>query len=54
MTAIEMTVPDLHNINLTLEHIRMTVEYVSNIAISAMNDAIDEVTEKHSNNRRRQ
>ena len=54
MTAIEMTVPDLHNINLSLEHIRMTVEYVSNIAISEMNDAIDEVTEKHSNNRRRQ
>jgi hypothetical protein len=29
MTAIENDrVPDLHNINLSLEHIRMTVEYV--------------------------
>ncbi len=54
MTAIENDrVPDLHSIDLPLEHIRMIVKYVSNIVEIAMTDAIDEVTEKHSANRSR-
>jgi hypothetical protein len=41
MTAIE-------NDRVSLEYIRMTLKYVSNIAEIAMIYAIDEVTEKHS------
>jgi hypothetical protein len=44
---------DLGNIKLALEDIRRTAEYASDIAEVAMNDTIDEVTEKHSANRRK-
>jgi hypothetical protein len=44
---------DLGNIKLSLEDIRRTAEYASDIAEVAMNDTIDEVTEKHSANRRK-
>jgi hypothetical protein len=38
---------------LALEDIRRTAEYASDIAEVAMNDTIDEVTEKHIANRRK-
>jgi hypothetical protein len=41
-------VHDLGNIKLALENIRRTAEYASDIAEVAMNETIDEVTEKHS------
>jgi phosphate uptake regulator len=54
MTAMEKDrVHDLGNIKLALEDIRRTAEYASDIAEVAMNDTIDEVTEKHSANRRK-
>jgi phosphate uptake regulator len=54
MTAMEKDrVHDLGNIKLALEDIRRTAEYASDIAEVAMNDTIDEVTEKHSTNRRK-
>ncbi len=39
---------DLGNIKLALEDIRRTAEYASDIAEVAMNETIDEVTEKYS------
>jgi phosphate uptake regulator len=54
MTAMEKDrVHDLGNIKLALEDIRRTAEYASDIAEVAMNDTIDEVTEKHIANRRK-
>jgi phosphate uptake regulator len=54
ITAIEKDrVHDPGNIKLALEDIRRTAEYASDIAEAAMNETIDEVTEKHSVNRRR-
>jgi phosphate uptake regulator len=54
ITAMEKDrVNDLGNIKLVLEGIRRTAEYASDIAEVAMNDTIDEVTEKHSTNRRK-
>jgi phosphate uptake regulator len=54
MTAMEKDrVHDLGNIKLALEDIRRTAEYASDIAEVAMNDTIDEVTEKHITNRRK-
>jgi phosphate uptake regulator len=54
ITAMERDrVHDLGNINLVLEGIRRTAEYASDIAEVAMNDTIDEVTEKHSPTRRK-
>ena len=54
MTAMEKDrVHDLVNIKLALEDIRRTAEYASDIAEVAMNDTIDEVTEKHIANRRK-
>ena len=54
ITATEKDrVHDLGNIKLALEDIRRTAEYASDIAEVAMNDTIDEVTEKHSTNRRK-
>ena len=54
MTAMEKDrVRDLGNIKLALEDIRRTAEYASDIAEVAMNDTIDEVTEKHITNRRK-
>ena len=54
MTAMEKDrVHDLGNIKLALEDIRRTAEYASDIAEVAMNDTIDEVTEKQSTNRRK-
>ena len=44
---------DQSNIKLALESIRRTAEYASDIAEAAINETIDEVTEKHSVNRRR-
>jgi phosphate uptake regulator len=48
MTTIEKDsrVHDLGNIKLALEDIRRTAEYASDIAEVAMNETIDEVTEK--------
>ena len=55
MTAIEKDkVHDQGNIKLALEDIRRTAEYASDIAEAALNETIDEVTEKHSASRRRQ
>jgi len=54
ITAMEKDrADDLGNIKLALEDIRRTAEYASDIAEVAMNDTIDEVTEKHSANRRK-
>ena len=54
MTAMEKDrLHDLGNIKLALEDIRRTAEYASDIAEVAMNDTIDEVTEKHSTDRRK-
>jgi phosphate uptake regulator len=54
MTAMEKDrVHDLGNIKLALEDIRRTAEYAIDIAEVAMNDTIDEVTEKHIANRRK-
>jgi phosphate uptake regulator len=55
MTAIEKDsrVHDLGNIKLVLEAIRRTAEYASDIAEVAMNETIDEVTEKHNAHRRK-
>ena len=54
MTAMEKDrVHDLGNIKLALEDIRRTAEYASDIAEVAMNDTIDEVTEKHITDRRK-
>ena len=54
MTAMEKDrVHDLGDIKLALEDIRRTAEYASDIAEVAMNDTIDEVTEKHIANRRK-
>jgi phosphate uptake regulator len=54
MTAMEKDrVHDLGNIKLALEDIRRTAEYASDIAEVAINDTIDEVTEKQSTNRRK-
>jgi phosphate uptake regulator len=54
VTAMEKDrVHDLGNIKLALEDIRRTAEYASDIAEVAMNDTIDEVTEKQSTNRRK-
>jgi phosphate uptake regulator len=54
ITAIEKDrVHDPGNIKLALEDIRRTAEYASDIAEAAMNETIDEVTEKHSTDRRR-
>lgn len=54
MTAIEKNrVYDLGNIKLALEDIRRTAEYASDIAEVAMNETIDEVTEKHNAHRRK-
>ena len=54
MTAMEKDrLHDLGNIKLALEDIRRTAEYASDIAEVAMNDTIDEVTEKHIANRRK-
>src|SRR5215210_1318885 len=54
ITALEKDrADDLGNIKLALEDIRRTAEYASDIAEVAMNDTIDEVTEKHSANRRK-
>jgi len=54
ITAVEKDrADDLGNIKLALEDIRRTAEYASDIAEVAMNDTIDEVTEKHSANRRK-
>jgi phosphate uptake regulator len=44
---------DQANIKLALESIRRTAEYASDIAEAAINETIDEVTEKHSASRRR-
>ena len=44
---------DQSNIKLALESIRRTAEYASDIAEAAINETIDEVTEKHSVNRRK-
>ncbi len=55
MTTIEKDsrVHDLGNIKLALEDIRRTAEYASDIAEVAMNETIDEVTEKYSAHSRR-
>ena len=55
ITTIEKDsrVHDLGNIKLALEAIRRTAEYASDIAEVAMNETIDEVTEKHKANRRK-
>ncbi len=53
MTALEKDrADDLGNIKLALEDIRRTAEYASDIAEVAMNDTIDEVTEKHITDRK--
>ena len=44
---------DQANIKLALESIRRTAEYASDIAEAAINETIDEVTEKHSASRRK-
>jgi phosphate uptake regulator len=46
-------VHDQANIKLALESIKRTAEYASDISEAAINETIDEVTEKHSVNRRR-
>jgi phosphate uptake regulator len=43
----KIKIKDLSNVKLTLENIRRTAEYASDIAEAAMNETIDEVIEKH-------
>lgn len=47
-------VRDPASIKLTLEDIRRTAEYASDIAEAAMNETIDEIIEKHSSSRNKQ
>lgn len=47
-------VPDPGNVKLSLEYIRRTAGYASDIAEIALKETIDEVTEKHSATSRRQ
>jgi phosphate uptake regulator len=55
ITAMEKDrVHDSANIKLALEDIRRTAEYASDIAEAALNETIDEVTEKQSTNRRKE
>jgi phosphate uptake regulator len=54
MAAIEKNKShDLSNIKLALEDIRRTAEYASDIAEAALNETINEVTEKHIVTRKR-
>jgi phosphate uptake regulator len=56
MTTLEKdsnNVDDQANIRLALENIRRTAEYASDIAEVAINETIDEVTERHNSNYRR-